>query len=113
MGDNTLEFSRTLYENTSEFSQWRLTVSEFRGVSYLGLRKYFLTYEGTWEPSKEGVNIELTLTFTYNLFRSLADLLSKAELDLENSEVKKLLETSQLTLIKGIIDALPQEQRVE
>ena len=39
-------YQRIIYENEAKAYQLRLVVNEFRGVQYIHLRKYFLTYEG-------------------------------------------------------------------
>lgn len=77
--DSEIIYTRTLKENLSEFSQWRLTVSEFREVQYLNIREYFMDFEGEWQPTKKGVSIPLELEFTRNLFNGLKDLVSEGE----------------------------------
>jgi hypothetical protein len=72
-------YSKVLYEDDAKDLQWRLTVSEFRGVQYLHIRKYFLTFEGDYAPTKEGATFPLTIDSTYRLFTGLYELLSTAE----------------------------------
>ncbi len=84
-------FSKILHEDTDKCFQWRVTVSEFRGVQYLGVRKYFLSFEGTWEPTKEGATIPLTISGTLKLFLALAELLSEAEIALVDSSLQSII----------------------
>lgn len=84
-------FSRILHEDNEKCFQWRATVSEFRGVQYLGVRKYFLSFEGEWEPTREGATMPLTINGTLRLFLSIAELLSEAELALIDSELQNII----------------------
>ncbi len=83
--------SKILHEDYEKFFQWRVTVSEFRGIQYLGIRKYFLSFEGTWEPTKEGASIPLTITGTLKLFLALSELLSEAEIALVDSSFQQII----------------------
>lgn len=84
-------FSKILHEDNEKCFQWRVTVSEFRGVQYLGIRKYFLSFEGTWEPTKEGATIPLTINGTLKLFLALGELLSEAEIALVDSSLQQVI----------------------
>lgn len=60
MSDQTEDgilYEKLIYENEAKFYQLKLTVSEFRGEQYLNVRKYFLSYEGDWVPSREGISM--------------------------------------------------------
>ena len=59
--------------------QYRLTVSEFRDLEYLHVRKYFLSYEGEWMATKEGAAIPATIQNTFALLDGLLEICSKAE----------------------------------
>jgi hypothetical protein len=72
-------FERVIAENEAKFFQIRLVVSVFRGVQYISLRKYFLTYEGEWHPSKEGVSMEYSIDSSTRLTSGLIELLSMEE----------------------------------
>lgn len=73
------KYEKLIYENLDKGYQYRLTVSEFRDQEYLHVRKYFLTYEGDWIPSKEGASIACTISNTYALLDGLLDVVSKSE----------------------------------
>jgi len=72
-------YEKLIYENMDKGYQYRLTVSEFRDVEYLHIRKYFLSYEGEWVATKEGAAIPATIHNTYALLDGLLELCSKAE----------------------------------
>lgn len=71
------EQSVLLWEKEGE--QVRLTVSEFRGVLYLGIRYWLLDIEENWFPTKAGFSIPYTLDTTVRLFSALVDILSEGE----------------------------------
>lgn len=56
-------------------------MSEFRGVQYIHVRKYFLSYDSGFIATKEGASIPLTLQNSYNLLDGLLEILSLAEGD--------------------------------
>ena len=60
-------------------AQFRLTISEFREKHYIGIRKYYLSYDSEWLPTKEGVSFPYNLHTTSSLFSALCSLLSEAE----------------------------------
>lgn len=72
-------YEKTIFENLEKGFQYRLTVSEFRDVEYLHLRKYFLNYEGEWVPSKEGASIPATISNTFALLDGLIEICSLSE----------------------------------
>jgi hypothetical protein len=62
-----------------KYFQWRMTVNKFREREYLHLRKYFLSFEGEYIPSREGACIEVDIQRLANIFSALTKLLSDAE----------------------------------
>lgn len=78
MSNGTL-YEKVLSENMEKGSQVRLVVSEFREVQYLHLRKYFLSYEGEWVPTKEGISIPATIQSIYALLDGLIEICAKEE----------------------------------
>jgi len=77
--DSEVLFTHLLKENLDDFSQWRLTVSEFRGEQYLNIREYFLDFNSQWQPTKKGISVVLEMTFTANLLEGLKRLVSMRE----------------------------------
>ena len=59
--------------------QVRLVVNEFRDTQYIQLRKYFLTYEGDWQASREGVSIPASIENIYAILDGMLDICAKAE----------------------------------
>lgn len=72
-------YEKLIYENLDKGYQYRLTYSVFRDVEYVHLRKYFLTYEGDFLPSKEGASIPATIQNTYSMLDGLLDIVSQQE----------------------------------
>lgn len=66
------------YDEVKE-TQVRLTVSTFRGIEYLHLRKYYLGFEEIWMPSADGIAMELDFNNSRELFSGLVEILSLAE----------------------------------
>lgn len=54
-------------------------MSEFRNVQYLHVRKYFLSYEGEYVPTKEGASIPATIQNIFALLDGLIDICSAEE----------------------------------
>ena len=77
--DSNIEYSKIIEENLEKGFQVRLVINEFREVYYLQLRKYFLTYEGTWEPSREGISIPASIENIYSLLDGLLSICAQAE----------------------------------
>ena len=50
--ENPPLYEKLIYTNEDKFFQVRLVVSEFRDSIYLHIRKYFLSFEGEYIPSK-------------------------------------------------------------
>jgi len=77
--NDDIEYSKIISENMDKGEQVRLAVNDFRGVQYFQFRKYFLSYEGDWLPSKEGVSIPLSLDTITLILDGIADICSQAE----------------------------------
>lgn len=77
--DGSILYNKIINENDDKGFQIRLTVSDFRDVTYIQLRKYFLSYEGEWLPSREGISIPLSIENSYTLLDGLLDVLSQSE----------------------------------
>ena len=78
MNENIL-YSKTIEENMDKGFQVRLAVNDFRETTYIQLRKYFLSYEGDWVPSREGVSIPASTENIYALLDGLFEICSVAE----------------------------------
>lgn len=79
--DDNIHYNRVIDENMEKGFQVRLVINEFRDVEYIQLRKYFLTYEGEWQASREGISIPATIENIYGLLDGLLDICAKAEGD--------------------------------
>lgn len=81
MSENIVE--RVLFTNEEKAFQYRFTINEFRGETYLSIRKYFQDFEGEFVPSKEGASFPLTLESLFNLLDGIMEACSKAEINEE------------------------------
>ena len=72
-------YEKLIYENVDKFYQLKLTISDFRDKQYVNIRKYFLSYEGEYIPSKEGISMEASITNVHSLLEGLIELCSKEE----------------------------------
>lgn len=72
-------YEKLVYENTDKFYQLRLTFSEFKGKYYVNIRKYFLSYESEWIPSKEGISMEASIGNVSALLEGLLEITAQEE----------------------------------
>jgi hypothetical protein len=77
--DENIQFSKIIDENMEKGFQIRLAVNDFRDITYIQLRKFFLSYEGEWIPSREGVSIPASTENIYAILDGLFEICSKAE----------------------------------
>lgn len=77
--DENILYSKTIEENMDKGFQVRLAVNDFRDTTYIQLRKFFLSYEGDWVPSREGVSIPASTENIYAILDGLFEICSKAE----------------------------------
>lgn len=83
--DDTVEYSIIIHENLAKAEQVRLTLSTFKDTYYISLRKYYLSFEGEYLPSSDGVTIPATFEVMTNLINGVIDLAA-------DNEGKQLLE---------------------
>ena len=72
-------YSRIIHKKETGDEQVRLVVNSFRGKEYLQFRKYYLDFEGEWQPSKEGISMPLGLSNSREMFSALVEILSLTE----------------------------------
>tara|TARA_B100000073_G_scaffold2525_1_gene2122 strand:+ start:219 stop:533 length:315 start_codon:yes stop_codon:yes gene_type:complete len=82
--DMELHNSPELYERVIHYDeekqfQIRLTLSTFRDIEYLHIRKYYMNYEEEWLPTPDGIAFPVDLNNTRELFSGLVEILSLAE----------------------------------
>jgi len=76
---NQIHYEKLIYHNEDKFYQLRLTVSEFRDKYYVNVRKYFQTYEGDFQASREGVSMEASMGNISALLEGLLEIVSNEE----------------------------------
>jgi hypothetical protein len=72
-------FEKVINYDQEKEIQIRLTVSTFRGVEYLSLRKYYLDFHEEWKPTPDGISMPITIENSRELFIGLTEILSLAE----------------------------------
>ena len=77
--DSNILYEKLIDENLEKGFQIKLVVNDFKEVTYIQLRKYFLSYEGEWIPSREGVSVPASLENIYGLLDGLFEICAKAE----------------------------------
>ena len=100
MADSII-YEKLIDQNDVKNYQVKLVVSEFRGQTYLSLRKYFLSFDEGYVPSKEGISMEFELASSFALLDGMLDLCSQAE---GIDAVKSFLETRSQTLYNTYIE---------
>lgn len=77
--DENILYSKVIDENMDKGFQVRLAVNDFREVTYIQLRKFFMSYEGEWVPSREGISIPATLENIRGILDGMLDICAQAE----------------------------------
>ena len=72
-------YEKLIHYDEAKEMQYRLTINVFRGVEYLSIRKYYLTFDEEWMPTRDGVSMPLDFNNSRELFAGLVDILSLAE----------------------------------
>ncbi len=78
MSDTPL-YEKIISENAEKGTQLRLVLSEFRDVQYLHLRKYYMSYDDGYVPTKEGASMPANIANIYALLDGLIELCSYEE----------------------------------
>lgn len=95
--DSNILYSKLIEENLERGFQIRLVVNDFRDTTYIQLRKYFLSYEGEWIPSREGISIPAGVDNIYSLLDGLLEIVAKAEgLEILKKYASEWLDDSQI-----------------
>jgi hypothetical protein len=77
--DSNILYEKLIEENMEKGFQVKLVVNEFRETIYIQLRKYFLTYEGDWQASKEGISIPASIENIQAMLDGLLDICANNE----------------------------------
>lgn len=72
-------YEKIIFENTEKAFQLRLVLNEFREKQYLHLRKYFLSFDDGYIPTKEGASMEASIHNIYALLDGLLELVANSE----------------------------------
>jgi hypothetical protein len=72
-------YEKIIHQDDTKSFQLRLVVNTFKERTYVHLRKYFLSYEGEFVASKEGVSMEASLDSILSLLDGLMEIVSHEE----------------------------------
>lgn len=72
-------FTAVLSEDLDKGEQYRIQIKHFRDKEWLHIRKYYLSFEGDWLPTKDGVSLPMEISTSLNLFKALVEIISLAE----------------------------------
>ena len=72
-------YEKIVHYDEDKEPQVRLTVSTFRGIEDIHLRKYYLSFEEEWCPTPDGIAFPLDFNNSRELFTGLLEILSLAE----------------------------------
>lgn len=78
MSDKPL-YEKIIHENDEKGFQLRLVINEFKGIEYLHIRKYFLSFDEGFMPTKEGISMPLSIGNSYSLMDGMVEICSKLE----------------------------------
>lgn len=79
MSDSEIVYEKLIHQNDEKGYQLKLVLNTFRDIEYIHLRKYFLSFDEGFLPSREGVAIPATISNIYTLLDGLIEICSKAE----------------------------------
>jgi hypothetical protein len=103
--------SRVVFENEVKGFQLRLTVSEFRGQYYMGLRKWYVDIDDDWLPTRQGFSWPYDLNTTSDFFCALTEIVSEAQVLHEVAAKLGYLESFELKLPKKLKPTEEQENQ--
>lgn len=72
-------YEKLIHEDEAKGVQLKLVVNVFRDVQYIHIRKYFLSFEDGYIPSKEGVSMPASISNIFALLDGLLEIVSHEE----------------------------------
>lgn len=77
--DDKILYEKLIDQNDVKNYQVKLVVSSFKGTIYLSIRKYFLSFDEGYVPSKEGISMEFEVASSFALLEGMLEICSDAE----------------------------------
>ena len=99
-------YEKIIYQDDEKGKQLKLVLSEFKGIEYLHLRRYYLSYDEGYKPSSEGASFPASITSIYALLDGLVEICATNE-SLQSLEehliplLDKLKNERKITTISG------------
>jgi hypothetical protein len=79
MSESEILYEKIIYENEAKGEQLRLVVNIFKDVQYIHIRKYFLSFEDGYIPSREGISMAASIQNIFGLLDGLMEICSYEE----------------------------------
>lgn len=93
--------------------QYRLSITEFYGVTYISVREWYASFDGGFAPTSNGFNMPYNLHSSSALFHTLKSLLSKAEtlsvVEEDTGFMSALLKKAELVDTMSLVSTIPAE----
>lgn len=72
-------YTAVISQNDDRGEQYRIQIKHFRDKEWLHIRKYYLSFDGEWLPTKDGVSLPMEISTSLNLFKALVEIASLSE----------------------------------
>ena len=79
MSESEVLYEKIISENEAKGEQLRMVVNIFKDVQYIHIRKYFLSFDEGYIPSREGVSMPATIQNIFALLDGLMEICSYEE----------------------------------
>ena len=77
--DSQTLYDKVLFENEEKGMQLRLVLNEFRDIEYLHIRKYYLSFDEGYLPTKEGISMPASIQNVFALLDGLIEICAQEE----------------------------------
>lgn len=68
------KYEKVIYENAEKGYELRLVLNEFKDSEYLHIRKYFMSYDEGYLPSKDGISMKASIQNVFALLDGLIEI---------------------------------------
>jgi len=72
-------YEHVIHYDEEKLLQVRISISTFKNIEHLHIRRYYMDFEEEWRPSLEGISMPLDFNNSRELFRALTEIISLAE----------------------------------
>ncbi len=72
-------YEKILFENEDKGFQLRLVINIFKDTEYIHIRKYFMSFDEGYVPSREGISMPASISNIFALLDALIEISSHEE----------------------------------